>query len=118
MLCCQMNTQRDSFLRLEVRKQNWLRLEQYKRIVAQRYVFKRACLRALKREGSLTFWQKTNVMLSLAHLPRQSRITKFSTRCRVTGRAHQALRNVQLARMEFRRATREGSLLGLKLGRT
>jgi ribosomal protein S14 len=53
----------------------------------------------------------------LAYLPKQARSTKITTRCRVTGRAHQALRNVQLARMEFRRLTREGALLGLKLGR-
>ncbi len=45
-------------------------------------------------------------------------MTKSTTRCRVTGRAHQALRNVHLARMEFRRVMREGSLVGFKLGRT
>jgi ribosomal protein S14 len=113
-----MNTQRDSFLRLEVRKQNWLRLEIYKRLVCQKFLLKRICLRTLKREASLKFWQKVGVSISLVYLPKQSRSTKLSTRCRVTGRTHQAFRKSQLARMEFRRVMREGLLLGVGLGRT
>ncbi len=112
-----MNTNRDSFIRIEVRKQNWLRLEFYRRLIAQRF-YKRVCLRALKRDASLSFQQKIATGVALTYLPKQSRLTKITTRCRVTGRSHQALRNVQLARMEFRRAMREGFLTGLKLGRT
>lgn len=55
---------------------------------------------------------------AIAALPRQSRVTRSNSRCRVSGRAHQVYRNVQLARMEFRRAMREGSMLGLRLGRS
>jgi ribosomal protein S14 len=113
-----MNTQRDLYLRLEVRKQNWLRLEFYRRFVAQRFLYKRVCLRALARDAGLVAWQPVAISLSLARLPRQSRMTRAKTRCRVTGRTHQASRNINLARMEFRRVMREGSLAGFKLGRT
>lgn len=85
--------------------------------MAHCFFFKHACLRALKREGSLGSWQKVALAVKLAHMPKQGRSTRTTTRCRVTGRTNQALRNVQLARMEFRRATREGLLSGLKLGR-
>jgi len=113
-----MNTQRDTYLRLEVRKQNWLRLEFYRRFVVQRFLYKRVCLRALGRDAGLAAWQAIGANLSLARLPRQSRVTRAKTRCRVTGRTHQAFRNINLARMEFRRAMREGSMAGFKLGRT
>ncbi len=112
-----MNTSRDSYIRLEIRKQNWLRLEFYRRFIAHRLILKRSCLRALRRDASLSLKQGIAVSVALVHLPKQSRVTKVTTRCRVTGRSRQAFRNIQLARMEFRRAMREGLLTGLKLGR-
>jgi ribosomal protein S14 len=113
-----MNTSRDSFIRLEVRKQNWLRLEFFRRFLSHKFLFKRIILRALARDASLSVWRRISVSLAVSSLPRQSRTTRANTRCRVSGRAHQAFRNVQLARMEFRRAMREGSMVGLRLGRS
>lgn len=52
--CPRMNTQRDSFIRLEARKQNWLRLEFFRRLLSQKFMFKRVLFRALRRDASLS----------------------------------------------------------------
>jgi hypothetical protein len=48
-----MQSVRDRYLRLGVRQQNWLRLEQLRRLYSLRFLFVRALLRSLQREAGL-----------------------------------------------------------------
>ena len=54
-----MHTERDTYLRLRVRKQNWLRLEQYRRICTLRTLLWRALLRSLLQDAGLSSQQHT-----------------------------------------------------------
>lgn len=107
---------RDQHLRLGIRQQNWLRLEQLRRLSAARLVFLRVILRSLAREASLTRKQQLWRGRWFDFLPRATQRTKATTRCRYSGRTRQAFRDTQLARMQFRLFFSEGRLLNYHLG--
>ena len=113
-----MNTTRDSFLQLGTRQRNWLRLEHWRRVCAVVVALRRAVLCGLERDAGLSRRQRGLARSMHAQLSRNAAVTKHTTRCRVSGRAHQAMRDVQLARMQLRQQMAEGRLLGFRLGRT
>jgi ribosomal protein S14 len=113
-----MHTNRDQHLRLAVRKQNWIRIEQLRRTRAASAMLWRALLRCFMRDGGLTRAQGAWAQRTHLSLSRAAAVTQQSTRCRVSGRARQAFRDVQLARMHFRQHMAEGRLGGYRLGRT
>lgn len=78
---------------------------------------RRVFFRSLVHDSGLTSKQRLRVKLQLSALPRYSSLTQQNTRCRVSGRARQVSRDVQLARMSFRQLSREGRLLAYRLGR-
>ena len=112
-----MNTLRDSFLGLETRKRNWLRLEHWRRVRTAGTILKRFLLRSLQRDAGLSRRQRGCVVSHQAQLSRTSLTTKHSTRCRVSGRVHGATRDVQLARLQMKQQMAEGRLLAFQLGR-
>jgi ribosomal protein S14 len=113
-----MQTSRDTYVRLGVRQQNLLRLEQLRRLCSLRTLFRRALLRCLGRDEGLTPSQRLWAYREWVLLPRSTTTSRHNTRCRFSGRARQAFRDTQLARMQFRQQMAEGRLLGYRLGRS
>jgi len=74
-------------------------------------ILRRSLLRSLRRDAGLTRRQRGYVLGLRANLPRASVVTAHKTRCRVSGRTHQAFRDVQLARLQLRQQFGEGRLL-------
>lgn len=112
-----MQTGRDRYIKLGVRQQNTLRLEQLRRVRSLRFLLRRALLRCLGRDAGLAQTQRLWTQRTFSQLPRASVTTRHNTRCRLSGRARQAFRDTQLARMQFRQQFAEGRLLGYRLGR-
>jgi ribosomal protein S14 len=112
-----MQSIRDTQLRLGVRQQNWLRLEQLRRLCSLRALFIRAVLRSLKRDRGLARPQRLWCQRRWELLDRQTVTTRHNTRCRFSGRTRQAFRETQLARMQFRQFFAEGRLVSYQLGR-
>ena len=81
-------------------------------------VLRRTLLRSLLRDAGLSRRQRSLVRGVHAGLSRNAATTKHTTRCRISGRANQAMRGVQLARMQLRQQVAEGRLLAFRLGRT
>jgi ribosomal protein S14 len=112
-----MHTERDAYLRLGVRQQNLLRLEQLRRLLTFRFLIRRTLCRSLARDAGLSLAQLTWTKREQALLPRAGVATRHNTRCRMSGRTRQAFRDTQTARMQFRQQVTEGRLLGYRLGR-
>jgi ribosomal protein S14 len=112
-----MHTDRDSYLRQRVRKQNFIRLEHFRRVCTAYTLVWRILLRSLLEDSSLTVRQRTWAKRRHAVLSRMTATTRHNTRCRVSGRARQAFRDTQLARMHFRQYMSEGRLQNYRLGR-
>ena len=113
-----MQTSRDTYVRLGVRQQNVLRLEQLRRLCSLRLLFRRALLRCLGRDRALTPRQRLWGHRQHTLLPPSTVTSRHNTRCRFSGRTRQAFRDTQVARMQFRQQMAEGRLLGYRLGRS
>lgn len=112
-----MHTERDTYVRLGVRQQNLLRLEQLRRVRTIRMLLRRVLFRSLGRDAGVTSQQLIWAYRTKTQLSRSSVLTRHNTRCRLSGRTRQAFRDVQLARMQFRQQAADGRLLGYRLGR-
>ncbi len=112
-----MNTLRDSLLTLGVRQRNWIRLEHWKRASSVSQIIQRVVLNSLEADHGLSRVQKTHVRSLRAALTQRGSQTKHTTRCRLSGRSHQALRDIQLSRMQSKQLMWEGRLLSFRLGR-
>ena len=84
-----------------------------KRLVA-RYAAKRAALKAMTMDQSLSMEERFNAQLKLAALPRNSSKTRVRNRCEVSGRPRGYYRKLRMSRI----ALRELSLQGLVPGMT
>ena len=74
---------------------------------------KRARLRALARDRSLTVEERFEATIKLAEMPRNSAIIRVRNRCEVTGRPRAYNRKLKMSRIALRELGSQGLIPGL-----
>lgn len=82
------------------------------RLVAK-YAAKRAKLKALASDESLSLEERFKARLKLAELPRNSASIRIRNRCEVTGRPRGYYRKLKMSRISLRQLGNEGQIPGL-----
>ncbi len=90
-------------------------VEKNKRRVAlvSKYADKRAALKAMARDESLSLEERFNARLKLSELPRNSAPTRVRNRCEVTGRPRGYYRKLKMSRIALRELGSLGKIPGL-----
>jgi small subunit ribosomal protein S14 len=90
-------------------------IEKNKRRVrlAKKYAGKRARLKAMTNDESLSDQERFTARLKLAQLPRNSAPSRIRHRCDVTGRPRGYYRKLRMSRIAIRELGGEGKIPGL-----
>ncbi|GHA12835.1 30S ribosomal protein S14 [Devosia pacifica] len=80
---------------------------------AKRTAAKRAALKAITKDQSLSMEQRFAAQLKLAELPRNSSPVRVRNRCEVTGRPRGYYRKLNLSRVALRELGNMGMIPGL-----
>jgi len=81
--------------------------------LAKRYAAKRAALKALAANETLSVEERFQARVKLAELPRNSSITRVRLRCEVSGRPRGVYRKLKISRIALRDLGSKGQIPGL-----
>ena len=81
--------------------------------LAQKYAAKRAKLKDLAKDESLSLEERFKARLKLAELPRNSASIRIRNRCEVTGRPRGYYRKLKMSRISLRELGSMGKIPGL-----
>ena len=81
--------------------------------LAKKYSAKRAALKAIATDQSLTMEERFKAQLKLAELPRNSSKVRIRNRCEVTGRPRAFYRKLKMSRIALRELGSKGLVPGL-----
>ena len=81
--------------------------------LAKQYAEKRAHLKAITRDESLSPEERFNAQLKLASLPRNSSPVRIRLRCDLTGRPRGNYRKFKLSRVSLRDLASNGQIPGM-----
>ena len=81
--------------------------------LVNRYAGKRAKLRAMTKDMSLSDEERRQARLKLNMMPRDSSPSRLRNRCKLTGRPHGYYRKFGLGRNKLREAAMRGDIPGL-----
>ena len=81
--------------------------------MAKRFAPKRAKLKAIAGDKTLSMEDRFEARLKLAELPRNSSPNRVRLRCELTGRARGNYRKFRLSRMAFRELASSGQIPGV-----
>lgn len=87
--------------------------DQKKRKLVAKYANKRAALKAIADDKSLTVEERFRARLKLAELPRNSSKTRVRNRCEVSGRPRAYYRKLKMSRIALRELGSKGLIPGL-----
>lgn len=90
-------------------KKSAIEKDKRRREMVAQYAEKRAALKAIASDSSLTNEERFKARLKLAKLPRNSSKTRVRNRCQITGRPRGTYRKLKVSRI----ALREMAALGL-----
>ncbi len=88
------------------------RNEKRKRL-AKKFAAKRARLKAVSRDNSLSPEERFNAQLKLAELPRNSSPVRVRLRCKLSGRGRGNYRKFRLSRIALRDLASTGQIPGM-----
>ena len=83
-----------------------------KKLVAK-YAAKRAELKAMTKDQSLSMEDRFNAHLKLAALPRNSSKTRVRNRCEISGRPRAYYRKLRMSRIALRELSSQGLIPGM-----
>jgi len=86
--------------------------EKRKKLVAK-YAAKRAALKAMTRDQSLSMEERFDAQLKLAALPRNSSKTRVRNRCEISGRPRAYYRKLRMSRIALRELSSQGLIPGM-----
>jgi len=86
--------------------------EKRKKMTA-RFAAKRAELKAMTKDQSLSMEDRFNAQLKLAALPRNSSKTRVRNRCEITGRPRAYYRKLRMSRIALRDLASQGLIPGM-----
>ncbi|MDJ0929965.1 30S ribosomal protein S14 [Breoghania sp.] len=81
--------------------------------LVKKFAGKRARLKAIARDESLSLEERFAARLKLAELPRNSSKTRLRNRCEVTGRPRGVYRKLKMSRIALRELGSQGRIPGL-----
>lgn len=81
--------------------------------LAEKYASKRAALKVLAKDTSLTPEERFNARLKLAEIPRNSAPVRQRTRCELSGRPRGVYRKFKLSRIALRDLASAGQVPGM-----
>ena len=84
-----------------------------RRELVDRHAAKRAELKAMAKDESLSLEERFQARLKLAELPRNSSKTRIRNRCDVTGRPRGFYRKLKMSRVALRELGAQGMIPGL-----
>lgn len=79
-----------------------------------KYAKKRAELKAMIKDQSLSDEERWDAQVKLQSLPRNASPSRLQNRCQLTGRPHGVYRKFRLGRNKLREAAMRGDIAGLK----
>jgi small subunit ribosomal protein S14 len=83
-------------------KKSMIAREVKRQKLVDKYATKRAALKAIANDDSLTMEERFTARLKLAKLPRNSSATRLHNRCQLTGRPHAYYRKLKVSRINSR----------------
>jgi small subunit ribosomal protein S14 len=81
--------------------------------LAKRYAAKRAALKAMAANETLSVEERFQARVKLAELPRNSSLTRVRLRCEVSGRPRGVYRKLKISRIALRELGSRGQIPGL-----
>jgi small subunit ribosomal protein S14 len=84
-----------------------------RRKMVKQYANKRAKLKAVIQDKSVTIEERFAAQLKLAELPRNSAKTRIRNRCEVTGRPRAYYRKLKMSRLALREMSNQGLIPGM-----
>ena len=81
--------------------------------LAQQYAPKRARLKAIVMDRSLTVEERFDASLKLSEMPRNGAVDRYRNRCEVTGRPRAFNRKLKMSRIALRELGSKGLIPGL-----
>lgn len=94
-------------------KKSMIAREEKRQELVAKYAAKRAALKEIARDESLSMEEQFKARLKLAELPRNSSETRLNNRCRVTGRPRAYHRKLQMSRIALRDLASNGKIPGM-----
>jgi small subunit ribosomal protein S14 len=94
-------------------KKSQIERNEKRRRLAKKYAARRAKLKALARDKSLSQEDRFSARLKLAQLPRNSSPSRFRLRCELTGRSRGNYQKFKLCRMAIRELGSSGQIPGM-----
>ncbi|WP_029039792.1 30S ribosomal protein S14 [Cucumibacter marinus] len=84
-----------------------------RRKLAKQYAGKRAALKAIAKDSSLSMEERFQAQLKLAELPRNSSPVRIRNRCEVSGRPRGFYRKLKMSRVALRDLGSKGKVPGM-----
>ncbi len=81
--------------------------------LSEKYAAKRAALKAITKDESLSAEERFDAQLKLAKLPRNSSKTRVMLRCEVSGRGRGNYRKFRMSRIALRELASHGKIPGM-----
>lgn len=94
-------------------KKSMVAREVKRQALVNQYAAKRAKLKAIAKDDSLTMEERFKARLKLAELPRNSSETRLHNRCKVSGRPKAYYRKLQMSRIALRDLASAGQIPGM-----
>ncbi|RFB80854.1 30S ribosomal protein S14 [Methylovirgula sp. 4M-Z18] len=94
-------------------KKSSIEKNQHRAKLAKKFAARRAKLKAIANDKSLSMEEQFNARLKLAELPRNSAINRVRNRCEVTGRPRAYNRKLKMSRIALRELGNKGLIPGL-----
>ena len=85
----------------------------HRRKLVEKYAEKRATLKAMANDESLSMEERFNARLKLAELPRNSAPNRVRNRCEVSGRPRAYYRKLKMSRIALRELASRGLVPGM-----
>ncbi|NIJ40109.1 small subunit ribosomal protein S14 [Parvibaculum indicum] len=94
-------------------KKSAINRDQKRRKLVAQYAEKRAKLKAMTKDESLSMEERFQAQLKLNELPRNSSKTRLHNRCEVTGRPKAYYRKLRMSRIALRDLASKGQIPGM-----
>ena len=94
-------------------KKSAINRDQKRRKLVAQYAEKRAKLKSMTKDGSLSMEERFQAQLKLNELPRNSSKTRLHNRCEVTGRPKAYYRKLRMSRIALRDLASKGQIPGM-----
>ncbi len=94
-------------------KKSQIERNEKRRRMAKKYAARRAKLKTVARDKTLTQEERFTARLKLAQLPRNSSPDRYRLRCELTGRSRGNYQKFKLCRMAIRELGSSGQIPGL-----